>query len=205
MRYSMKISTPVALVNLTLFLLSMVEVSAGVCEMAPKQDLKELQTGFHGLYANGAWGYSVVVPDGFTGKNDSAGPQHGFGLSLGEQGNIYINGEANSLEFEAPADAAIKELESLRLDKKKIETATITQSHLGQLRASQLVVTYTCPGSAKRHILVSIYAIGPGSSPVYEVTLDTISSHYKEHRVILDRILKSWRYSGYGAGTRVSQ
>lgn len=172
---------------------------ATTCDAAPQAFQQEPGAGFQGTYANKAWGYSIMIPSGLVGSNNSAGPQHGFGIVLGpgKQRYIYVNGEANSLELSDPADAAIKELEYLIQDKRKITSATITPVRLGRLRGVQLVVAYSCPVSTERHILASVFAIGPGGSPLYEVTLYSLANQYKNDRALLDQMLKSWKYTGY--------
>jgi hypothetical protein len=94
---------------------------------------------------------------------------------------FLLTAKRTVLSSKIPAAAAIKELEFLVEDKEdKIEilSATITPARLGGLKAVQLVVTYTCPGSAERYELASIFALNPGKGVVYEMRLDSTQSQY---------------------------
>lgn len=177
-------------------LASTLAACASVCDVVP-EEFAATGTAFRGTYANGAWGYSVVIPAHHAGYDPSDGPQHGFGIILGahRRGYIFVNGEANSLEFEDPAAAAIQELKSLAEDKNEILSATIAPARLGGLKAVQLVVTYMCSGSEKRYQLASIFALSPRKGNVYEMRLDTTQSQYANYRPLLDAMIKSWKYT----------
>jgi len=178
-------------------LLVVFSTGATACDVVP-EGFTATGTAFRGTYANEAWGYSLEIPPGLAGYNPSAGPQHGFGIILGRrQGYILVNGEANSLEYEDPAEAAVAELRSLVEEKSRIVSARITPVNLGKLKASQLVVTYTCEGSAERYVLVATYALGPKKTPLYEIWLDSSEARHPDYRGVLDSMLKSWRYTGY--------
>jgi hypothetical protein len=170
-----------------------VRASAGACDLVP-EGFAEEGPRFGGLYENGAWGYSVRIPEPYGGYNNSAGPQHGLGLILGESRNgyIFVDGEANSLEFQGPYDAAIRSLAYAREDEETIVATTITRSHLGRLPARELTITYTC--ATKRYVQISIFAIGPRSGVVYEITLNSTAGEYRRNRAVLDQMAQSWRY-----------
>jgi hypothetical protein len=186
--------------TLLALLLATVSWQARACDFPPKDLLQEPLARFHGLYSNNAWGYSVVIPRSFTGYDDPDAPNHhGVGVIFDGQhpGYVKIYAEANSLEIARPVDLAAQELEYMRSQGKNIESSKITHARLGELSAVRLVVTYTCPTSPKRYMRVSILALGPGKSPVYEVTLYTSADDYTQNLPVMDQIARSWKYTGY--------
>lgn len=151
---------------------------------------------YRGLYVNRAYEYSVKIPKGLTAYDGRDEANHqGFGLALSEpsQSYIFVRGEHNSLEYDAPREAATQMVEWLRQEGKKVESETISESHLGTLDAVLLVAIYTCPGSADRYILSSIMALSPDKRLIYELELYSPANRYKSDRAVLNRILKSWK------------
>lgn len=174
-----------------------VQARAGDCDPVPELFAEE-GAEFRGLYENGSWEYAVRIPKHFAGYDNSAGPQHGFGLILGKSktGYIFVNGEANSLEYEGPFDAAIHSFEYDPEDEGTIVTVTIARSRLGGLPARRLTMTYTCPGSAKRFVRVSIFAFSPARGFAYEVALYSRARDYQRNRTVFDQMVRTWRYTG---------
>jgi hypothetical protein len=168
------------------------------CSFPPKDLLQKPRTEYRGEYANEAYEYYVVIPDKLVGYDQPTPPHHGFGIVVGERPQSYItvNGEKNSLEYTAPVDPAIRDLGYLRKHGTKIESAKITQLHLGRLDAAFLVTTYTCAGSADRYVQASAFALSPDNDNLYEVTLYSNADRYDLDRAVLDEILKSWKYTG---------
>lgn len=187
------------LIAVVMLLLGGVVPQVGACDFPPKELLQKPRREFRGFYQNKAYGYSVVIPKGLVGY-DTVNPfyQKGFGIVFGEQPQSYINlyAERNSLEDESPVDVANRELGYLRQKGKAIESAPVIQSHLGRLQAAQVLVTYTCPGSSERYVQFSTFVLSPDKGTVYEVTLHALASRYDHDRPVLDRILKSWKYTG---------
>ncbi len=150
---------------------------------------------YRGRYVNRAYEYSVKIPKGLTAYDGrDEGNHQGFGLALGEppQSYIFVGGEHNSLEYHTPREAATQTVVFLRQEGKKVESETITESHLGTLDAVLLVVTYTCPGSG-RYVLASTRALSPDKEFDYEVALYSPANRYESDRAVLNRILKSWK------------
>jgi hypothetical protein len=187
------------LVAIVMLVLGVVVNQASACDFPPKELLQKPRREFKGRYENKAYGYSVVIPKGFVGY-DVINPfyQQGFGIVFGEQPQSYINlyGEKNSLEDDSPVDVVNRHLGYLRKKGKAIESAPVTQLHLGQLQAAQVLVTYTCPGSMGRYVQFSTFVLSPDKGMVYEVTLHALASRYDHDRAVLDQILKSWKYAG---------
>ena len=164
---------------------------------------KQLMTGpprsryeYRGRYVNLAYEYSFRIPKGLIAYDGRDEARHkGFALGLGHpaQSVIFASGDPNSMEYKTPREAAMGDVESLRRLGRKIESETISESHLGRLDAMLLVVTYTCPESADRHIKSSIMALSPDKRFVYELKLYSPANRYKSDRPVLNRILKSWK------------
>jgi hypothetical protein len=177
------------------FLFAAISSRADDCGFPPQQLLEKPRNEYHNRYVNWEYEYSVAIPGNLTGYDQADGPHHGFGIILGQKDQSYIdvNGEANSLEFHDPSDAAIQELKFLRDDGKKIEFSSISPSHLGKYPAVQLMARYKCPGSGLLYVHVSIFAIG-STSHVYRVSLNSHIDRYRQDRVVFDNIVNSWRY-----------
>jgi hypothetical protein len=141
-----------------------------------------------------------VIPKGFVGY-DVVNPfyQQGFVIIFGEEPQSYINvfPERNSLEADSAVDVANRKLGYLREDGKAIESAKITPTHLGQLLAAQILVTFACPGSTERFEWFSTIALSPDKGMVYEAILHAPASRFDHDRAVLDGLLKSWKYIGY--------
>jgi hypothetical protein len=151
---------------------------------------------YRGRYVNLSYEYSVRIPKGFTAYDGRDETNHnGFVLGLGKapQSVIFVSGEHNSMEYNTPREVAMEFVEWLRQDGKKIESETITESHLGTLDAVRLVVIYTCPGSADRHIKSSIIALSPDKGFLYELALYSPANRYERDRAALDQLIKSWK------------
>jgi len=173
--------------------------TATACDFPPRGLLQEPRVKLTGLYRNEAYDYSVVIPHQMVGYDDPNAARHdGFGIAIGERAEAYVlvQADPNSLDDVAPTDATLRLLEYIRKGKKAIVTAHIMRSHLGSLEAAEVVVTYTCPGSAKRYTMDAVVAIDPGKDNVYEVTLWSPAYRYPNDHRIFDELLKSWKYTG---------
>lgn len=98
---------------------------------------------YRGRYVNWSYEYSVVIPQGLTGYDGRDEANHtGFGLALGKPPErfLFVKGEHNSAEYKTPREAATQLAEDLRQEGKSVESVTISESHLGTLKAVLLVV-----------------------------------------------------------------
>jgi hypothetical protein len=181
------------------FALLLVACPAFACDFPPKGILDKPQNEYRRKYSNLAWRYSVIIPGRCTGYDQKEPPHHGFGLVLEENGPwqrnqsyVAVNGEANTLEYKTPAEAAAQKVKYLREESKRVESSKISQTRLGGLRAVRLVVRYQCPNSKENYVLDSTIALGPG--PLYEVTLYAHASRYSHDRLIVQQLIKTWKY-----------
>jgi hypothetical protein len=164
---------------------------------------KQLMTGpprsryeYRGRYVNWAYEYSVRIPKRLTAYDGRDQARHnGFALALGKasQSAIFVSGDPNSTEYNTPREPATRDVEYLRQQGKKIESETITESHLGRLHAVRLVVIYTCPGSENRQMKSSIMALSPDRRFIYKLELYSPANRYESARAVLNRILESWK------------
>jgi hypothetical protein len=154
---------------------------------------------FRGNYVNKVYEYSLVIPPGFTGY-DVAGlaNHHGVGIAVGEppESAIFVNGEANSLEYGTPEDLARQIPQFMRQEGKHLIANKVTKSQLGKLTAVQIVVWYRCAGSENKYVQDYTIALSPHGDTLYEITLESDTKSYDRDRGILDELLKSWRYIG---------
>ena len=175
---------------------------ADICEPYPPKGMKPGYT-YNGIYANGAYGYSIEIPKGYTGGlyQDPAAPQHGIQviLSWEPRSNIYFSGDANSLEdneTDKPLDAfgyCIFGLNTVREYAKDLKSFEMRKSKLGSFNAYQYTIRYTCPKSSQERIEETVVAIPKGRGLVYRVTLETTMNRFKEDHKIFIKFIKSWR------------
>lgn len=152
---------------------------------------------FRNQYRNRGYGYAVTIPKGYVGF-DPANPfyQRGFWIALGQGKDSYIDvyGEKNSFEDVSTNEVANRHLSDLRGAVKAVESSSVTPISIGGRPASQLLITYTCPGSPERYIQLSIFGLSPNKDNLYVVTLYSVPREYDLYRTIVDQILKSWKY-----------
>jgi hypothetical protein len=186
---------------LSVFILIIAAVSfTPACDGPPRELLQKPRREYRGLYLNQAFHYSVTVPKGVAGY-DTVNPlyQTGFVVVFGDQPQSYITlfAEPNSLEDASSGDVAKREPDYLRRKGKTIKSASITSAHLGRLPASRIRLTYACQGSTERHVQVSVFALSPSKSIVYEISLYANAGGYAHGREVLSQLLKSWKYTGH--------
>lgn len=179
-------------------LLSPAANRAGACDDFPFRKLLDgaPRYSYRGEYVNRAYEYAVMLPEGLTAYDGRDQANHeGFGLALGEppQSFIFVRGEHNSLEYETPRDAATQMAEWMREEGKQVESATVSDTRLGELDAALLEVSYACPGSSDRHRRSSLMALGPDRRFLYTVELYSPAARYESDRAVLDEIINSWK------------
>jgi hypothetical protein len=169
---------------------------AQYCQFPPHALLDGPRRQYTGRYENGAYGYSVVIPDRLVGY-DVVNPfyQHGFGIILGKKPYSYlsVDGSPNSLEFATPLDAAKASLQFLS-EKAKVMTSETKPMQIGGVSAVFLVATYTCRGSKEPFVMGSAFVLSSKRGMVYELTLYAVADRYEGDRAVLDQIIKSWTY-----------
>lgn len=151
---------------------------------------------YRGRYVNWAYRYSIRIPKGLTAYDGRDQARHnGFALPLDKlsQSAIFVSGDPNSSEYNTPREAAVEDAKFLRQQGKKIESETITESHLGTLDAVLHVVIYTCPGSDTRQIKSSVIALSADKRFLYELELYSPADRYGGDRAVLDQTTKSWK------------
>jgi hypothetical protein len=194
-------NTKTPIPGLILILLTSVSKSSGACDFPPPGLTEGQRTRFTGVYTSEPYEYLAKIPQELAGYDiaTGGGGNHiGFGLIGGKSSPSYIEvtGRSNSFDDESPIDAAIRFLRDTREGGKAIRSATIRPSHLGQLSAVRLFVNYTCSGSAEPYVQISTIALSPGMAWLYEVALYAKADHFRRDAMMLDEVLKSWKYTG---------
>jgi hypothetical protein len=174
---------------------------ADICEPYPPKGMKAGYT-YKGIYANGAYGYSIEIPKGHTGGlyQDPAAPQHGIQviLSWKPRSNIYFSGHANSLEnkeTDKPLDAfgyCLYGLNTVREYAKDVKSFEMRKSKLGSFNSYQYTIRYTCPKSSQERIEETVVAIPKGRGLVYRVTLETTMNRFKKDHKVFHKMVSSW-------------
>lgn len=151
---------------------------------------------YRGRYVNLAYDYSVRIPEGMTAYDGRHEARHsGFALGLGNASEsvIFVSGDPNSMDYDNPREATTGDVEFLQKLGRKIESETITGSHLGTLDAVLHIVIYTCPESTDRHIISSIIALSPDKRFVYQLQLYGPANQYESDQAVLTQIQESWK------------
>jgi hypothetical protein len=173
------------------------QAKAQDCDFPPRGLNQGTPREYRGFYENKAYSYSVTIPDKFVGL-DSPNPfyQTGFGIILGVEPRSYIlvDSQHNALGFDRAADAASRFLTHLQKRGTTVQSSKITEQVLGELKAAELVANYTCSGSNERYTRVSIVAISPDKTKLYELTLFAHADRYEQDLNVLDALARSWKY-----------
>jgi hypothetical protein len=115
------------------------------CDFPPKGILLGPRREYSGRYDNRAYGFSVLIPQGFKG-NDEDDPlyQRGFGVILGPAplGYIDVGAEVNSLEETDPRSAIDRMLGYMRKGGKRLSTTRTSGYRLDTLPGQRSVVFY---------------------------------------------------------------
>lgn len=184
-----------------IYLALLSSAQADICEPYPPKEIKPVYS-YKGIYDNPAWGYSIEMPKGYTGGlyQDPAAPQHGIQviLSWEPRSYIYFSGEANFLEDknDKPLDAfghCIFGLDTVRDYAKEVKSFEMRKSRLGPYDGYQYIVHYTCPNNSQERVLERILVIHPASGIVYDVTLETTNSRFKNDHKVFMKFVSSWR------------
>ncbi len=155
---------------------------------------------FQDTYENGSWGYAVQIPKGHKGASfsDPGANQHGINIVLSPKAEIYINGEANSLEEESsggPLDSigySTLRLSTIRQYAAEIKSYELRNARLGKLNGTYYIVRYMCAGSSDVFVEEAIIAVSPDKSPVYDITLQTTAKRYSKDHEVFSKVVSKW-------------
>jgi len=193
-------TTKIKIISAVLWLLVVVSPATAGCGSDTHYGMTPVFT-FQDTYENGSWGYAVQIPKGYKGASfsDPGANQHGINIVLSPKSEIYINGEANSLEDEStgePLDSighSINNLNRIRQNAAEIKSYELRKAKLGKLSGTFYIVHYTCPEAADVFIEEGIIAVSPDKSLLYDITLQTTAKRYQKHHSIFKRIAAKWR------------
>ena len=149
---------------------------------------------YEGDYENYSWGYAVTIPEGLTGQSDPLpNPQHGIRiiLSLDPWAIIWVEGWANSLEWETLEQAANYDLKYIKKDALNIVSIQTSQMKLADASAVRYIVRYQCPGGMKVEDFVVCI---DERTIVYTIRLTTYAKHYDTYKPVLDQLIESFRF-----------
>lgn len=155
---------------------------------------EEGSTTYRVAYVNRDACYSVQIPEGLTGHGDGF-TEHGLGLVVPPDptGFLYVEGKPNAWDAES-AEQEIRRYIEMTDDESQRLSAATEKAALGGLPAARAVVRYHCPGSSLTYVREHLVALSPGRDTIFDVSLYTQESTYDEHRLVLDRLVKTWRF-----------
>jgi hypothetical protein len=152
---------------------------------------------FEGKYRNYTYGYSLTIPDGLVAYGEiPPAPHHGFGIVLSWQPRsyVYVSGDYNSMEYESIQDIEQRNLEWLTEDSDNILSAKTTIGKLGPLKSIRSIVRHTCPKF--NAIYVSDYTFAFSEDEIlYTISLSTTEDRYEQDKLVIEKIIKSWKIS----------
>ena len=195
----MRVTLRVNILIIVALLFSSASAQPSTCDGAAAA-AKELMAGprqsryeYRGRYVNLAYYFSVRIPRGLTAYDGRDQPRHnGFVLPLAQESVIFVSGDPNSLEYKTPREAAKGDVDFLRQPGRVIESEKITEARLGTLNAAILLVTYTCQGSAERHVRSSLSALSANKEFLYQLELNSTANRYESDHAVMDQLIKSW-------------
>lgn len=151
-----------------------------------------------GRYWNPNYGYGVTIPPGSTGHSDAPpSPHHGFGIVLSRSPRAYIHfdGSYNVFEAKTPLNLAEQQLEWIKKDAQRVLSIRRTETKLGSLRALRQVTRYECPDLNGVFVTDEILALDRRITVYYTAQLLATESRYAQDKLVLDRMLATWRTS----------
>jgi hypothetical protein len=182
----------------TLIVATVGQAGSERCRSVDQNLLTEPRLTFTQTYSNETWGFSLAIPANMTAYSQTSPPYHGVWFVLGQppHGSIIVSGEANSLEFKTPRDAARDHIRLLRNEGKKINSTAVTTVNLAGLRAARMETHYSCGGDPVTYAEVYVAAFSPKRDPLYEIVLLTTLERLRDDRPVFERVLRSWKFIG---------
>ncbi len=185
------------LLSLTMMLLSLNAAgSAHASDCGPPRGFGgEPSTTYRGAYVNRDFCFSVKIPAGLTGHGSGLS-ERGFGLIVPPDptGYIYVGADPNSWDAESAEQEARRFIKWTSEESKRLLSTDVTSATLGDLVAARAIIRYQCAGSALTYVREHLVALGPGASTIFSISLYTQESTYEEHRLVLEKLLKTWRF-----------
>lgn len=192
-------TTKYKFISIVLWLAAVVSPVGAICGSDMHYGTAPVFT-YQGTYQNGWWGYAIQIPKGYKGASfsDPGANQHGINIVLSPKAEIYVNGQANSLEEEtgdAPMTSigySIFRLNIIRQYATEIRSYQLRKANLGRLNGTYYIVSYMCSGLSELFIEEAIIAVTPDKSPVYDITLQTTAKRYKKDHELFNQVVSRW-------------
>ena len=183
------------IVLLLVMLVSSNQTSAGDCGNFPARPFGEPGASrFTRDYENGGYGYHVNLPPGIVAFGELPGqPAHGVGIVLSwtPRSYLYLNGSHNALMYRGSRDAAIDREADVRRDSIRIYSARRFRTRLGHHPAIRSIICHSCNAGA---FVTDQYLVLRGGI-VYTLSLTAPPQRYRQDRLILNAIARSWRFT----------
>lgn len=159
-----------------------------------------------GLYSNDEYGYAVTIPEGIIGVSaPSPYPQHGFSIPLSKQPEtqIRVAGSFNAAMHTSLSEAAEADLKFLRDESEEVEVRTRESVKLHNLDAMRVIAKYKDKAAGATMIQDFVIAIRWNAEPdgpeaVYTLRLRTPESRYGTDKVILEKLISTWKLTPLG-------
>ena len=152
-----------------------------------------------GRYFNETYGFSVLIPEGFTGlMNPAPFPNHGFCISLTPtlEANISIDSSYDVFFWTSLEEALSKEIGFVK--PKGAEALAVEHSftHLNNLKAIRAIVKYKTQATNEIRLQEIIVALRKSNKEgvVYTVLLETSEPRYLQDSKTLAQLLQTWKY-----------
>ena len=154
------------------------------------------QRTYAGEYRNGSYGFSVVIPHGFTGVDaDNPAYQKGFIIALKDpERSVSVFADTNSLEYTDATAAATGELGLFKQQGLRVENQQIAGTELGGHSAVTLSFQYRCSNQGAQYAHVEVIAISLDGQYVYTIAWDGAADQERLDQRIITGLKRSWRY-----------
>jgi hypothetical protein len=161
---------------------------------------------FKGRYINHEYGYSVLIPNELVGFAASPpAPQHGFGIILSHQpkAEIWVDGTYNAALWTSLDAAATSHLNRLG-SKGKIEVLKKASIRLQGLKTISMTIRSIDRESGipvREEFLTAIREHKGEVGIVYEISLTTAESRYRNDMTVYKKLIAGWRFRPLAGST----
>lgn len=156
----------------------------------------EKKAGLKGKYFNHSYGFSVFIPDGLEGQYyPMVNPQHGVTIDLSEDGisSVLVWGYyQRSINHDPLRDEFEFEYNQINKQYKEINLISYSKTRLSKFLAIHFVIKYK--NEKDSNIIKDCFIIKNKNNEIlYNLELETPDIHYRNHKKIFLKIVKSWK------------
>lgn len=164
------------------------------CGDLPARGFDQAPNGAHsGRYVNRAYGYSVIIPKGFTAYTAAVGPERGFGMILSWAPRAIVQVDAGYDAFYDITAAGVhrRDLNTIRLHNRVLDDRVLAAS-LAHVAGGRYLTDVQCTSDPQRYRRDDVIVIR--YREIYRINLQTVPARYASDVRLINAMLKSWRW-----------